>query len=311
MKLLILLFSFLLTSQVFSQDNHIIYEKGEDNICGKIIRVDGIWIDNGRIKADISILSQKSSKPIIGGYKMGDTIDIKSGCKYYVKLLQKYGMGNEAQGFVQLSDKVDDTEYLGVAMGNLRLNEEFYTGNIDWKVTRISKDETEFTQKATKTTPANTVVMKKNDIIWKGFEAYYISDFLANASDKIEQQWIIEIKPVKDFSYLAKTETYGERISLPKDDLPIGMEELIIRKLKFYPKQKFVQEEYDKIPVKYWVLKVLYYHGGIARQMIEVERDGKKRMLEFDAYKSFDTEEEVLEFAKVNGITDIKLEEMK
>lgn len=311
MKLLILLFSFLFTSQIFSQDNHIIYEKGEDKICGKIIRLDGVWIDNGRMKADISTLEQKNSKPVIGSYKIGDTISIKSGCKYFVKLIQKEGLKEDAKGYIEISNEVDLTAYLDVALDNLQLNDKFYIGNFDCIVTRISKDEAEFTQKATQTTPAKTVIMKKNDIIWKGFEAYYISDFLANASDKIEQQWTIEIKPVKDYSYISGTVIPGELMNAPKGDFPIGSEELIIRKMKFYPKQKFVQEEYDKIPVKYWVLKVLYYPGVIARQVIEVERDGKKRMLEFDAYKSFDTEEEVLEFAKVNGITDIKLEEMK
>ncbi|MBS1514296.1 MAG: hypothetical protein JSS63_04665 [Bacteroidetes bacterium] len=310
MKSLIIFFLFLLTAKVFPQDTYTIYEKGEEKICGKIIRVDGIWIDNGRMKADISILANQNSKPITGGYKMGDTIDIKKGCKYFVKLIQKFGIKDDLSGFVELSKNADLSDYIDFALGNLRLNDGFYIGSTNYKVTRISKDEAEITQAATKTTAAKTITLKKNDIIWKGFEAYYISDFLANASDKIEQQWTIEIKPVKDYSIIV-TVIPGELMNAPKDDFPIGSEELIIRKMKYYPKQKFVQEEYDKIPVKYWVLKVYYYPGGIARQMIEVERNGKKSMLEFDAYKSFDTEEEVLEFAKVNGITDIKLEETR
>jgi len=305
MKLLFLVLLFLFTSQVFSQDNHTIYEKSEDKICGKIIRLDGVWVENGRLKADISILAKQYSKPMTGGYKMGDTIEIKSGCKYFVKLIQKFGINDGAKGYVELSNEVDLSDYLDVSMGNLRLNEKFYTGNTDWKVTSISKDEAEFTQQATKTTTEKTIIVKKGDIIWKGFAGYEITDFLANTSDKLSEQWTIELKQIKDFSYRTVV-IPGDLYNAPKE--MTGTVQYVIRKMKYYPKQKFNQAEYDAVPVKYWVLKVFNYPTGEAHMMIEVTVLGEKSFQEYEGYKSFDTEAEALEYAKANGITDIKLE---
>lgn len=301
-----ILFIILLTPLfLFAQETITISEGDEVVQCGRILRIEGIYVDNGRIKADISILEKKNSKPIIGGYKMDDTIVIKKGCRYYIKEIEKYGL-NSDKGRVTLTDKLEPSDYLDMGLSSLRTNDKFNIGGEEWIVKSVSKDNAEV-ERGPKGA-RKTITLKKNDIIWKWLSAYYISDIVNESTDAFYQSWRIDLKEVKDYSYLSGEGIPGEDINAPLE-LPKASEELIIRKMKLYPKQKFNQAEYDATPVKYWVLKVLYYHGGIARPVIEVERGGKKMNLEFDAYKSFDTEAEVIEFAKVNGITDIILEE--
>jgi len=305
MKKILLLILFLTPLVLFAQEEVTIFEGEQAVICGKILRLDGIWVSEGRIKADISIREKKMNKPIIGGYGLNDTIEIKSGCTYYIKLVQKFGLTSD-KGYVSLINEADPMQYLGMALSNLNVNDKIDVGGDKWQVMNISKDAAEFEITEDNNKKRN-VMLAKNDITWHGFTAYYISDFLANSTDAINNQWTIELKKVKDYSYLSGPSIPGEDINAPLK--VTGATELVIRKMKFYPKQKFNQEEYDAVPVKYWVLKVYDFPGGIARQMIEIVRDGKKSMKEFDAYKSFDTEAEVLEFAKVNGITDVKLKE--
>lgn len=307
MKLILLLI--LLTPLfLFAQEEITLPEGSDVEICGRTLYIDGIYVYDGNIRADISVLMQKNSKPITGGYKLGDTIDIKNGCIYYITMIQKYGL-TSSKGYVVLSKEQDLTAYLDMGLSTLKLNEKFNIGSAEWRATRISKDDADFEIKNSKG-KTESVTLKKNDLIWNGFIAYTISDFLANASDKLNEQWSIELKQVKDYSYLnLSTPSIDGELINPPPDMPRGETELIIRKMKYYPKQKFNKEEFDNTPVKYWVLTVFFYHGGIARPVIEVERNGKKMFLEYDAYKSFETEEEVLEFAKVNGVTDIVLSE--
>jgi hypothetical protein len=307
MKTLLLLISFLFVTNIYAQLS--ITENSESIECGRIIHVEGIWIDNGEIKADISIFQKKSSKPITGGYKMGDTIDVKSGCRYFIKLIEKFGL-NSNSGYVVFSKEQDISDYLAIGLSTLRMNDKFSTGGSEWMVTGITKDEAQF--KVESGLNYDTVRLKKNDMIWKGFEAYYISDIVDESTDKFYKSWKLELKQVKDYSYLQKPEINDVAIDKSLKTDPIKYEPgemLIIRKMRYYPKQKLDTEEYMNTPVKYWVLRVYKAPMGIARQMIEVEQDGPKVMLEYDAYKSFDTEEEVMEFAKVNGVTDVVLEE--
>ena len=307
MKLILLLI--ILTPLIlFAQKEVTLTESSEVKICGRILYIDGIYVYNGNIRADISTLMQENSKPIIGGYKMGDTIDIKSGCRYYVTMIQKFGL-NSSKGYVILSKEQDLTAYLDMGLSILKLDEKFNIGSQEWRATRISKDDADFEIKRSKK-KTESVTLKKNDLIWNGFTLYKISDFLANASDKLNEQWTIELKVVKDYSYLNPNTPSidGELINPP----PMGIDSptrLIIRKMKYYPKEEFDQKEYDATPVKYWVLKVFLYHTGRARPMIEMDLLGYKTMEEYEGFKAFDTEAEVLEFAKVNGVTDIVLEE--
>lgn len=306
--LLAITLSFFFIQNIFAQD--ITIEEGsEAKICGKIIRVEGIWKDNGRIKADISTLAQKNSKPMIGGYKIDDELDIKSSCKYYIKIIQKFGLRSD-KGYVTLTDKLDPTDYLDMGLSSVSLNGKFNIGNKEWTVTRISNDDADFEIKSRKE-ESKTVTLKKNDLIWKGFELYKISDLVNTSTDALRPYWEVKFEEVKDYSYLNPNTSVipGEDINVPKGiDSPTM---LIIRKMKYYPKQKFIQAEHDATPMKYWVLKVFLYQTGIGRPMIEINFLGVKSMQEYEGYKSFDTEAEVMEFAKANNVSDIVLEEAK
>lgn len=306
MKLILLLI--LLTPLfLFAQEEIIIPESTDIEICGRTLQITGFWIDNGIIKADISNYMQKNSKPLMGGYKINDTIRIKEGCSYKIVYMEKFGLNNTSKGRIVLSNSIDFTRSIPrsdeFTMGH---GDEYNLGNEKWKVKNVLKNSAiiEITDKDLN---VKTVELRVSDMIWFGESAYYISDFQGTAA---VNQWLMNLKKIKDYSYLNTKDPVipGEDINAPHI-LPRGETELIIRKMKYYPKQKFNKEEFDNTPVKYWVLKVMYYHGGMARPVIEVERDGKKMFLEYDAYKSYETEEEVLEFAKVNKITDIILEE--
>lgn len=307
MKNILLVLTFLFIQNLFAQDITI-NENEEAKICGKIIRVDGIWIDNGYIKADISTLAQKNSKPVQGSYIMNSELDIKSGCKYYIKIIQKFGLTGD-KGYVTLTDKLDPTDYLDMGLSSVSLNGKFNIGNKEWTVTRISNDDADFEIKSRKG-ESNIVTLKKNDLIWKGFDLYKITDLVNTSTDAFRPYWEVKFEEVKDYSYLSGLGIPGEWMNAPKEtSTPVGSEMLIIRKMKYYPKQKFIQAEYDAIPVKYWALRVFNYSTGIGRPLIKVSFLGEADMLEYEGYKSFDTKEEALEFAKVNGITDVVLEE--
>jgi hypothetical protein len=84
--------------------------------------------------------------------------------------------------------------------------------------------------------------------------------------------------------------------------------------MRYYPiTENYSKEEYFNTPVKYWVLKTIWekHDKKIPRLSVEVECEGGKRWPEFEAYKSFETEKEVMEFARINKITDIILDENK
>ncbi len=306
MKLILLLI--LLTPLfLFAQEEIIIPESTDIEICGRTLQITGFWIDNGIIKADISNYMQKNSKPIMGGYKTGDTIRIKEGCSYRIVYMEKFGLNNTSKGRIVLSNSIDYAHLVPSSdeftMGH---SDEYNLGNEKWKVKNVLKNSAliEITDKDLN---VKTIELRVSDMIWFGESAYYITDFPGTAA---ANQWLMNLKKVKDYSYLnLNTPSIDGELINPPPDMLRGETELIIRKMKYYPKQKFNKEEFDNTPVKYWVLKVMYYHGGMARPVIEVERDGKKMFLEYDVYKSFETEEEVLEFAKVNKITDIILEE--
>ncbi len=300
-----ILFLCFIANHSFAQDVVTLIEGEDVNLCGRILRIDGIYINNGNVKADISVLWQENSKPITGGYKRNDSIFVTEKCKYYVSSIKKFGM-NDSKGSVVLSKEPTRIFSLDMVAGTMDMRNLYSFGEEEWRVIRISKDDADI-KIAVKNSPAKKVTLKKNDLIWYGDIAFYISDFLASASDDPLFQWEIKLEQVKDYSYLNGPGIPGELINAPVDTE--GLAQLVIRKMKYYPKEKFDQAEYDETPVKYWVLTVFMYHTGMAHQTMEIEYLGRKMNVEFEGYKSFDTEEEVMEFAKANNISDIKLEE--
>jgi hypothetical protein len=56
---------------------------------------------------------------------------------------------------------------------------------------------------------------------------------------------------------------------------------------------------------KICLVRIFFDHGGIARPMMEIERDGDKLLLEFDVIRVFKDEEEARRYSKTNNIVDI------
>jgi hypothetical protein len=313
LTLSILTFIFLFTSNVYSQEVPLI-ENTSLELCGRILFIDGFYVDNYETKVDISNYMTETSKPIIGGYKLGDTIHVTNGCRYRICTISKYaiknpgGMEMRFGGEIMLAIKCDVTYTHHKNIFTMASGDRQKFGSLDWTVKNISMNSASIELK--NDTAALNFNLEKNSIVWFGGAVYYVSNFLAQATDDPDKTWLIEFTKAKDYSYLTGEVIPGELINAPHDiTLPTGTSWLIIRKMKFVPKKRVDEEELAKIPVKYWVLQVYNYHGGIARPVIEVNTGGVKRYLEFDAYKSFETEAEALEFAKLNSITDIVLEE--
>lgn len=314
-----LIFSFLtclffLTSTVHSQDlaQDFISLKEDTplEICGRTLAINGFYVDNFIAKADIMNFTAPASKPFTGGYKSRDTINISDDCSYIVTSIKKYSIKNPDRiemkfgGEVLLSKKFIPRDlYL---QNPLIMDSDYKTsfGDLIWSVKKITIDTAVVEIK--NNIDVFTFNLVKNSIVWFGEDAYYLSNFLAQASNDPKLQWLIEFRKIKDYSFVS-----GEPITDTdaRIDLPAGDSWLIIRKMKYYPKKRIDEQELANTPVKYWVLQVYNYYGGVARPVIEVNTGGVKRFLEYDAYKSFDTEEEVLEFAKINGVKDVVLEE--
>jgi hypothetical protein len=300
----ILFLLFALTTNAFSQTGEIVITEGSTiEICGRTVAIEGLWIDNFELKADISVYYQKNSKPVTGGYKSGDTIFISDVCKHRIKSILKFGLNSK--GKVVLSNHIK--LYIGDVRGGFMMTQskKYYFGDGDWEIKKVFKDSAEIYSWENGVT-LNTFILKHDDIVWTGKYAYSISRFIESDDDEPDSGGIV-FKLIKDLSYINRDSDPEEMLN-PPVHLLAGNTELIIRKMKLYPKKRIDEEELKNTPVKFWVLKIFYYPRGIASMVIEVERNGEKLMVEFEGYKSFDTVEEVMEFARVNKITDIKLE---
>jgi hypothetical protein len=306
-------FIFIFANSAYSQDAPLL-ENTSLELCGRILFIDGFYVDNYETKVDVSNYMTETSKPFTGGYNLGDTILVTNGCKYRICAISKYaiknpgGMEMRFGGEVLLAINCDITYTNQKNIFTMALGDKQQFGNLEWTVKKITMDDAAIELK--NDTAALNFNLEKNSIVWFGDVVYYVSNFLAQTTDDPDKTWLIEFTKAKDYSYLTGEVIPGELINTPHElTLPISTSWLIIRKMKFVPKKRVDEEELAKISVKYWVLQVYNYHGGIARPVIEVNIGGEKRFLEYDAYKSFDTEAEALEFAKLNSITDIVLEE--
>lgn len=56
---------------------------------------------------------------------------------------------------------------------------------------------------------------------------------------------------------------------------------------------------------KICLLRIFFDGGMITRPMIEIERNGKRSLLEFDVLRYFQGKDEALEYAKSQNISDI------
>ena len=173
MKLFRLLFTvlFLLEcSDIFSQYEITLIEGVPAELCRKIVIFDGIWMIDGKQKADISILETEYSKPITGGYSVYDNIDI-NGCVYYISEIHKNGI--KPAGTIKLTvNKPKAIERIMFTKFELTNNDKLYDNDPLSKI-KIVRDST---RKAVIKTAfeengiAKEITLKIGSVIW--FEGY-------------------------------------------------------------------------------------------------------------------------------------------
>lgn len=217
MRKLISFFSFLVffTSGILSQPDTVsITEGNEVNLCGKIVIVDAVWMNNGNVKADISILEQMNSKPVTGGYGTGDEITISSepGCTYFVFSIMKNG-SNGVKGSVILSKKPPESR-LGIRKDEIIMEDQgsYSFGVHSWHISSIRNEGGVVTAYMTVTQNTNiieTITLVKGDLLWidsKLYKAEIIearSEFIKTDPERIYEPLPgrIVLKAVKEYLF--------------------------------------------------------------------------------------------------------------
>ncbi|MGH2575751.1 MAG: hypothetical protein ACRDFC_08655 [Ignavibacteria bacterium] len=158
-------------------------------ICGTMVSVDRIWVNEGIIKADISIFGTTAGKSITGGYKKGDEIiiDEKSDCRYYINLISKSGLRDNF-GFVILTTYIP-LSAVQVCEENLIFYESitYKIDTLDWYISRIDKDD-EVKYKAEVNASYNSLFisnfnLKETDILWMGECVYKLENIVPSGGN--------------------------------------------------------------------------------------------------------------------------------
>ena len=220
------IFLFVISS-LAAQSNEIkISESGYTEICGKMAVIDGIWMSEGIIRADISILETPNSKPITGGYKKGDeiTISSKDECTYYVFSVSKTG-GKESKGTVVLTKNapLNSVQVCGDSL-TFYESKSYKIDSLDWNVASIKDGDDGKLQAEIRithnTSSFGNLYLKENDNVWLG-ECFYKVAYL-NRSLMINNgnKWVLDegkisLKRVLDYSYLTGPVIKGEDINKP------------------------------------------------------------------------------------------------
>jgi hypothetical protein len=207
----ILLCNFTLV--VFSQDSIIVVAEGSEAvICGHIVIVDALWMNEEFLKADISVLEKQNSKPITGGYKAGDeiTISSKPGCTYYVYAVTKLG-GTKNKGEVTIS-KTPPVSRIDLKKDVIKQeeNNSYKFGKYVWYVSSIRNEGGNTIANITITQNTELVenlVLSKGDLVWLGEDLYKVesinahSEFIKTDPEKIYEPLPgkIEFKAVKEY----------------------------------------------------------------------------------------------------------------
>lgn len=210
--LFILTFFLLLLDISYSQENINIPEGNDTTICGKIVVVDALWVYEGTLRADISILEKQNSKPITGGYKKGDEITLSSdhGCIYYIYSITKLG-SLKSKGLVTFS--------ISPPVSNIEGNKDVITqeenstykfGKYDWFISSIRNDGGSTFANITithNTALIDNLVLTKGDLIWLGERLYKVksiqtrSEFIKTDPERIYEPLPgkIEFKAIKEY----------------------------------------------------------------------------------------------------------------
>lgn len=197
----------------YAQADTIKITEGDQSIvCGKIVIVDELWMNEGYLKADISILDKQNSKPITGGYKTGDEITISSapGCTYYIYSISKTGSLSN-KGNVILSKNAPERK-IEVRNDEIIMEEysTYKSGEYSWYVSSIRKNEGKKTANITIT--QNTALIEElaltnGEMVWIENELYKVesiearSEFIKTDPEKIYEPLPgrIVLKAVKEY----------------------------------------------------------------------------------------------------------------
>lgn len=304
---------------LFAQEERIQIRETEGiNLCGHELFVDGIWMNEGIIRADISVLERPNSKPITGGYKRGDTLIIygADSCKYFVYSITKSGL-DSSKGNVILS-KIPPPEFLQICEDTLVWKEGIknWFDTLDYKVTSISKGNdgklSAELDVAYKSALVTRIILRENDVIWSGECLYRVTYLIGEMGISKGNKWEVEpghlvLTRQNFFIHSSNEEIKG--IDNPPNVISIS--HFIIRKAQLYKGMKPTKEEIENKGPKLWLIQIFFKSRGIASRTMKVMLAGKMVTVEFEPVRTFKDEEEALGYAKENSITDIKLEEEK
>ncbi|RPI16202.1 MAG: hypothetical protein EHM58_12450 [Ignavibacteriae bacterium] len=292
MKIINLLFLFLLIPLIsFSQTiDTTLYEKELINFCGKIVVLDGIWVSEGKLKADISVLERVNSKPVTGGYSAGESIFINDSCRLYINFIKKTGF-KDAVGYAVLTSFIIDI----IAADNctdkmeLLIGQTYTLNNKEYKIKELPPIRGLPGEVALESVDEK-IVLKIDDIYWNT-KCLLKLTYIDNKKIIFEKQ--------DSYFYSSGDVIPGELINAPVTE---DLYKLIIRRA---PKQKSMKapESEEKISLLKIYFKVKEH---ATRPTIEYEENGVKTWLVYDVIRTFESEEEALNYAKENNITDIK-----
>lgn len=302
-----------------SQTDLIFINEGEMiNICGKLLAIDGIWINEGVIRADISILEKQNSKPITGGFKRGDSLEIlgTDNCKYYISSITKSGL-DSSKGKVVLSN-TPPPDYMKICEDTLVWKEGIKNrfDTLDHKLTLIrNRDDDKLTaivEVSCKSAFMKDLELKKNDLLWAGECLYKVTAIATETGSGVGNN-----REIVPGHLVLSRQNYYIHSSIEEikglNNLPniISKSYFVIRKAQLYKGMKPTKEELESKGPKLWLIQIFFKSRGIASRSMKVMLAGKMVTVEFEPVRTFNDEDEALVYAKENSITDIKLEEEK
>lgn len=307
-KILILLFIFLPIITASPQiDNIKITENKMLEICGLKVLVGGIWMHEGKIKADISYFTSDNGKPITGGYKRGDKISFPGGCDYYIFQINKTGIDNPGYVILSKSEPLIPEFQLFDDYLMLYTGRSYAVDTLSWFInyTDSASIIKAFTVANYRGEILDTLNLDLGTIFWNGECAYKLDTITVSEFNTHEK--ILRFKKQTELFYNDREIIPGEFYNRSYNNFshPVGY---IIRKMKIFNKMNPTEDEIKNTQEKFWLLKLYFYPRNISSPVIEIEKDGEKVFAEYDAIKDFGSEEEAIQFVKENNITltDIK-----
>ncbi len=189
----------LASVKCFSQENELLLtETNSLEMCGKTVYLDAVWMNNGIMTADISILDQHNSKPITGGYRKGDeiTISSKEGCTYYVFSVSKSGL--DGFGGRVLLSKDPPVTPVQICGDTLVWNEgsSYMIDSLDWHIQSIKKSSEgelqAFIKESHQTALIKEFSLKKNNMVWLGECLFEVSSLSSEMAVHMGNKWELE-----------------------------------------------------------------------------------------------------------------------